>query len=456
MAKVLAPPDWDELFNEVVKRGPARLGRIFSTANPVDPKGRYLHWDEMWRREPPDGLTLKEWWFGTVNSRNALARNLPLKGVNGDPFRFSNVDPVQAMVHRIDQQASGRIDTEDALTAIQSRDRYLVSSLLAEEAITSSMLEGAATTRRVAREMLQTERQPRNHSERMILNNYRAVSAAGQLADQETPLTPDDVLELHRIVTSGTLVDEADAGRLQEPGEDRVIVAGDDNKVLHIPPAAEELPERLEQLCAFANGESDEGFLHPVVRAILIHFWVGHDHPFVDGNGRTARALFYWLMLRSGYWLASYFSISTILREAPAQYIRSYLHSETDGNDATYFVIHQLRVIDKAITSLNKYVAKKISEVAEVERVARTVPSLNRRQVAVVKEAHRDPYRIFTIREHQYQEQVTYQTARTDLLGLEQLGLLTRIRMSRTYEFRSSGDIPAALRALAGQAVSVN
>ena len=456
MVKVLTPPDWDELFSEVVESGPSRLSRIFSTANPVDHKGRYLHWDEMWRRDPPDDLTLKEWWFGTVNSRLALARRLPLRGVNGEVFRFSNVDPIQAMVHRIDQQASGRIGTEDALTTIQSRDRYLVSSLLAEEAITSSMLEGAATTRRVAREMLQTKRRPRDHSERMVLNNYRAMLAAQRLADEATPLTPDDVLELHRVVTSETLEDEADAGRLQRPGEERVVVVGDDYKVLHQPPVAEELPERLEQLCVFANGENDEGFLHPVVRAILIHFWIGHDHPFVDGNGRTARALFYWSMLRSGYWLAQYFSISTILRQVPAQYIRSYLHAETDNNDATYFVIHQLKVIDRAITSLNQYVAKKISEVAEVERVARTVPSLNRRQVSVVNEAHRDPYRLFTIREHQNQEQVTYQTARTDLLGLEQLGLLTRTRMSRTYEFRSSGDIPATLRSLGDQAASVN
>ena len=222
MVKVLTPPDWDKLFSEVVESGPSRLSRIFSTANPVDHKGRYLHWDEMWRRDPPDDLTLQEWWFGTVNSRLALARRLPLRGVNGDVFRFSNVDPVQAMVHRIDQQASGRIGTEDALTTIQSRDRYLVSSLLAEEAITSSMLEGAATTRRVAREMLQTKRRPRDHSERMVLNNYRAMLAAQRLAGEATPLTPDDVLELHRVVTSETLEDEADAGRLQRPGEERV------------------------------------------------------------------------------------------------------------------------------------------------------------------------------------------------------------------------------------------
>ncbi|MCY3850879.1 MAG: Fic family protein [Acidimicrobiaceae bacterium] len=447
MVKAIPPPDWHELLTEVVEKNAPRLSHIFTTAKPVDHKGRYLHWDEMRHKDPPEGLTIREWWLGTVYSRQALARNLPLTGTNGSPYRFSNVDPIQAMAHRIDQQASGWIGTEDTFTTIESRDRYLVSSLLAEEAITSSMLEGAATTRRAAREMLQTKRQPRGHAERMVLNNYNAMQAAEQLATEETSLTPDAVLNLHRVVTDGSLDDDADAGRLQQPGEDRVMVVHHDNRVLHQPPPAEELPERMEQLCAFANAESAEGFLHPVVRAILIHFWLGHDHPFVDGNGRTARALFYWSMLRSGYWLAQYFSISTILREAPAQYIRSYLHAETDDNDATYFVIHQLAVIEKAIASLNEYISKKIAEVAEVDRLLLTVPYLNRRQIAVVNAAHRDPFRSFTIREHQEQERVTYQTARTDLLALEQLGLLTQTRVGRTFEFRSSGDIPATLRA---------
>ena len=425
-----------------------RLSHVFMQANPVDRKGRYLHWDEMRHRTPPGDLTLDEWWLGTAFSRNAFARPLPLYGTNDMPFRFSNVDLVQEMVHRIDQQAGGRIGTDDAVTAIQSRDRYLVSSLVVEEAITSSLLEGAATTRRVAREMLQSRRTPRDHGERMVLNNYNAMLAAEFLASDDTPLTPDEVLGLHRIVTHDTLDDEADAGRLQQPGEERVMVIGDDDKVLHRPPPAEELPMRMEALCAFANGELDEGFLHPVVRAILIHFWMGHDHPFVDGNGRTARALFYWSMLRAGYWLAQYFSISTILRKAPSQYVRSYLKAETDNNDATYFVIYQLEVIERAISSLNQYITNKTVEVAEVEQLALSVPGLNRRQLAVINAAQRDPYRTFTIDEHMSQEKVTYQSARTDLLKLEELGLLTKARVGKRYEFRSSGNLPAQLRTL--------
>lgn len=452
MVKVVPPPNSQALLTEFAK-DPERLFGVLKTAKPIDHKGRYLHWDELRHRQPPDDLTLEEWWFGTAQSRLALARYLPFEDTNGQPFRFSNIDPIQAMVHRIDQGASGRICTEDALTAIQARDRYLLSSLLVEEAINSSILEGATTTRQVAKEMLQTDRRPRDRSERMILNNYRVMQEIARLANDGPPLTTDVILELHRIVTDQTLADPADAGRLQQRGDERVTVISNDNKALHQPPPAEQLPERIERLCAFANGEdqtgdNDQGFLHPVVRAILVHFMLGYDHPFADGNGRTARALFYYSMLRSGYWLAQYFSISTILREAPAQYMRAYLHAETDDNDTTYFVIHQLQVIERAIKSLDQYIARKTTEVAEVEQLALTVPSINRRQSAVINAAHRDPDALFTIHEHQKQHRVTYQTARTDLLDLEQLGLLTRVRVGRQFEFRSSGDLPAALSSL--------
>ena len=100
----------------------------------------------------------------------------------------------------------------------------------------------------------------------MIFNNYLAMRRAEEIAGSGESLVPDHVLELHRIVTDGTLDDESEAGRLQQPGEDRVFVEWD-GELLHRPPPAEELPGRLAQLCVFANGEVGEGFLHPVVES---------------------------------------------------------------------------------------------------------------------------------------------------------------------------------------------
>lgn len=449
MKKPLVPPDVTQLAVGISGEDPQRLFQIVTSGRPVDAKGRYLHWDQMRHRQPPDGLTLEEWWFGTAASRVSQARTLPLTGTDGDPFRLTNIDKIQEMVHRIDQQASGRIQTDEIVASVGSRNRYLVSSLV-EEAITSSLLEGAATTRRVAKELLRTGREPRSTSERMIVNNYLAMRRAVELATSSEPLTPDRVLELHRIVTDRTLDDESEAGRLQRPGEDRVFVDWD-GELLHRPPPAEELPARLKRLCAFANGDVGEGFLHPVVRAVLLHFWIGYDHPFADGNGRTARALFYWSMLRSGYWLAEYISISSILRRSLREYVMSYLHAETDSNDVTYFVIHQLEVLERAIDELRAYLERRVSEVSEVERLLRAVSSLNHRQLAVIGEALRDPDAYFTIAGHERLHRVAYQSARTDLLGLEDLGVFKRVQAGKKFEFWPVDDLSDRLRALADE-----
>ena len=412
---------------------------------PLDPRGRYLHWEQMQSRTPPAGLTLAQWWAGTLFARMAMSRQLPLVSTDGHPFRFSNVDSIQEMVHRIDQKASGQLLADDMVTNLRSSDRYLVSSLV-EEAITSSQLEGASTTRRVAKELLATGREPRNHSEQMILNNYNAMLFAQELATQD--LTPTDVLDLHRIVTEGTLTNPEDAGRLQPPGDVRISVRWDDDRLLHQPPPAEQLPERLAALCHFANEGVSDGFIHPVVEAILIHLWIGYDHPFVDGNGRLARALFYWAMLRRGYWLAQYLSVSSILRKAPGKYAMSYLYTETDSFDATYFVIYQLQVIERSINGLHEYLARKISEIQSIEQMIHGTPNLNNRQLTVIRDALRDPAEPFTIQAQARRNRVTYESARSDLLGLERLGLFSKEKAGKKYVFHSDPDLSEKLRRL--------
>ncbi|HHX82162.1 MAG TPA: Fic family protein [Pseudomonadaceae bacterium] len=210
----------------------------------------------------------------------------------------------------------------------------------------------------------------------------------------------------------------------------------------------------MQRLCDFANAdETTEPFIHPVLRAILLHFMIGYDHPFADGNGRTARALFYWSMARSGYWLMEYTSISHILRKAPSSYIRAYLHAETDSNDTTYFLLHQLRTIRRAIAALHDYVDRSVQEQRDTERLL--APSsalraqLNHRQVALINHALRSPGEDYRVDAHQRSHGVVYQTARTDLLALETLGLLTRGKRGNAYVFRASPDLQERLRNLA-------
>jgi Fic family protein len=440
-----SPPSPQDLVADLGGDTKALLQLVSNPGSAVDSKGRYMHWDDMRSHTPPEGLTHRQWWLSTSTARRAVSRPLPLVSVTGRQFRFSNIDSIQETVHRIDQQASGRIVADDVVTNLRSSDRYLISSL-AEEAITSSQLEGASTTRRVAKEMLATGRKPRDQSEQMIFNNFRAMMVAQDLADER--LTPAEVLRLHRVLTEETL---DSCGRLQTDDDNRIAVFWHNNTLLHRPPPALELPQRLEEMCRFANGESPEGFTHPVVRAIILHFWLAYDHPFEDGNGRTARALFYWAMLHNDYWLTQYLSVSAILRKAPAQYARSFLLTETDDCDITYFVIYQLHIIERAIKSLYEYLGRKITETREIERLLHGSTRLNQRQLRIVRDALRDPGEPFTFAAQARRNAVAHQTARTDMLDMEGLGLLTRTREGKKFVFFAPLDLPKRLRYLGEQ-----
>jgi Fic family protein len=429
-------PTLQELFEKIDLN--ERLPKILESGVSPTVGGEYPHWDDLRHRTPPTGLSAEEWWMGIKFARLNVGRWLPLRGTSGSAFKYCLTDETLATLSWIDQQAGGQILVSEGVTDPSNRSRYLVSSLM-EEAITSSQLEGATSTRKVAKDMLRTGRPPRDRSELMILNNYRAMTRISEVAAR--PLTPDLVYELHRILTEGTLDEPGSAGRPQQPGEPRVGVYDPEGQRVHNPPPADELPSRMDAMCLFANQQAAGGYIHPVVRAILLHLWLAYDHPFEDGNGRTARALFYWSMLSSGYWMFEYLSISRILRAAPTSYAKSFLYVETDELDATYFVLYQTSVIRRAINDLMEYLRRSMREVRQTEQLLRE-STLNHRQIALLTHALTHPDGEYTVLSHSNIHRVTKQSARTDLLDLETRGLLARRQVGKKFVFRPATGLP--------------
>jgi Fic family protein len=433
------PPKLNDLMAEV--KQPERMMELFSLLREAKVQRHYLHWDKLRRLSPPQGVNHREWWMVQKLSRMDALKTIPLKDAVQRPFQFAVTELILEELHQIDLGAGGLVSIPEPITNPQTRDRYLVSSLM-EEAITSSQLEGAVTTREVAKEMILSGRKPRDNSEQMILNNYATMQRIRAL--KTSPLSLELVFEIHRLVTEKTLDDPTAAGRFRRADEKRVV--GDDfGEVYHTPPPAEELMERMALMCAFANGEMPGHFVHPAVRAIILHFWLAYDHPFVDGNGRTARALFYWAMLHSGYWLFEFISISNILRKAPMKYGRSFLYTETDDNDLTYFIIAQTQVIRHAVRELHAYIERKTADLKDVESHMRALDLLNHRQVEIVRNALKHPGQRYTFASHQKCHNVVYQTARTDLLDLGERGVLEKRKKGKQMVFVAPADLSARL-----------
>jgi Fic family protein len=434
-------------LSELLTQESAHLSKILSASIGPTPIGKYLHWDNLRHRAPPEGLTNEQWWTGVRFARLGLERNLPLIDKKGKPFTFSMPPLVTEYLHDIDSRGSGRIAMPSEVSNPETKTRFLVRSLM-EEAITSSQLEGASTTRKRAMEMFRLGKRPADKSEQMIFNNMRGMEFIRQ--NQDKQLTLELVLAIHTEMMQDT-IEEKDLGRLQTLDDERVnVISIDTQKVVHEPPSADQLPDRLQAMCDFANGVGETEFIHPVIRAIVLHLWLAYDHPFEDGNGRTARALFYWSMLNSGYWLFEFISISSILRQASGQYARAYLYTETDANDATYFIVHQLRTIKTALHKLERYLEKKTKEIRQTENLLQGVDWLNYRQLALLSHALRKPHADFTINSHKVSHRIAYATARADLLSLVKIGLLEQRTIGIAMHF-TAGDALLELLANASQ-----
>jgi Fic family protein len=247
-------------------------------------------------------------------------------------------------------------------------------------------------------------------------------------------------------VTEKTLPENCkDAGGRFRRDDEKRFVGDDFGAVFHEPPPARELEQRLKAMCDFANAKTPDYFIHPVIRAIILHFWLAYDHPFVDGNGRTARALFYWAMLHNGYWLFEFISISTILRKAPVRYGQSFLHTETDENDVTYFIVEQTKVMQKAIAELHAYIDRKSLELKQLESQIQALDFFNHRQVDLIRHALKHPYSHYTVESHRNSHNVVYQTARTDLLDLHTRGVLEKQIVGKKLMFGVVKDLTEKL-----------
>jgi Fic family protein len=439
------PPPWPEILQKV--NDPTRIAGLMELVR-LEPSSRsYLHWDKLRRYAKPKDYSSEEWWLALKLQRIGILKPIPLKDQFGRPFQFCIPDLVMESLHQIDVGAGGSLGLREPIINPQTRNQYLVRSLM-EEAITSSQLEGAVTTREEAKEMIRSGRSPRTVDEQMILNNYATMQRITELRNEA--LTPELVLKLHRLVTDKTL-DKPDAAGRYRHEDEKILVIDNYGEVFHSPPPAAEVEGTMKLMCEFANGKSPDYFVPPVLRAIILHFWLAYDHPFVDGNGRTARALFYWAMLKEGCWLFEFISISSILRRAPVKYARSFLYTETDANDLTYFIVAQTTVIQKAIQDLHLYIDRKTAEVQELESHLRALDSFNYRQVNLIRHALKHPNQSYTIQSHKTSNNVAYQTARTDLLDLHLRKVLEQRKRGHQMIFSVPQDLAGRLRTMGSE-----
>lgn len=379
----------------------------------------YLYWDKL--KYKAKNCTPEDLWKA-IKFQRYLKSNTISFGTYS--FHYIITDYLQRALHLFDLHIGGNLSSNIGI-AETDKTKFVISSII-EEAISSSQMEGANTTRKKAKEMIQKEQKPKNKSERMIMNNFITMKHISQYKNDE--ITLQNILNIHKLISNKTLQNNEDEGRLRD--NDEVYVVNHLNsEVVHTPPLRTELEELINDLCLFCNNES-ETFIHPIIKGCIVHFMIGWIHPFTDGNGRTARAIFYWYMLKKGYWLTEYLSISKIIKDTKVQYEKAYLYTEIDDNDLSYFITYHIKTMEKAFEALKNYINRKQKEVFQAAKFLQ-IPNVNDRMAQVLKIVHDDSDRVLNTKEIESRFNISNFTARSDLKMLVELGFLEIVQVNK-------------------------
>ena len=403
-------------------------GKMLEIVNKINETFEY--WDTVKYKMCPDGCTPRQLWTYVKAAR--VKSMMSVWDKYGITLTLTN--QMQRMCHEIDMNWGGSWGT-DSIIGDENKEQYLVGSLM-EEAIYSSQMEGAATTRKVAKEMLRKKMTPKDKSQQMISNNYQTIQFI--VSHKDAPLTPELLLQVHQLMTEHTMQNPQESGCFRS-NNDVVVENGITHETVHTPPSYEEIPNFVEDLCCFFNEQDAPQFIHPIIRGIIIHFMVAYVHPFADGNGRTARALFYWYMLKQGYWLTEYLSISRVIAKSKKSYEKAFLYTEADGMDMGYFVAYNMRVLQQSFKQLQDYIKRKQEEKRAANSFLR-IGNINARQAQIVKMFADDSNLVVTIADLQAKFLVSPTTAKSDVVGLMNMGVLSEISFNKVKKGYIKGE----------------
>ena len=412
------PPKFERDFNQLKTEVLFRLVSSHEVFQKIEKD--YLYWDKIKYLEIINFENVDIW--NLVKSKRNFNRDL-IKIDN--VLTFYNVNKfLQSKLQYLDFNYGAGLQKEQLLSELE-KQQYLKNALM-EEAVFSSMIEGATTTRVKAKEMLRKNKKPKTHSEQMILNNYKTIQYISENKNEDISI--EKLYELHQLVTENTL-EEENVGVFRKSNDVNVVneITGE---IAHIPPKFERLDGLMKSFVEFFNPKDDEYFIHPIIKASILHFLIGYIHPFVDGNGRTARAIFYWYLLKNGYWLTEYLSISRVIMQTKTQYEKAYLYTEIDDMDVTYFIHYQVKVLIKAFEDLKGYVAKKKKEEIKLVKFLQ-LEGINERQAEILYKLERKENKSFTVKEIENTYAVTNQTARTDIEELVEKGFLKKVAINK-------------------------
>jgi len=304
----------------------------------------------------------------TLNKRISNLVEIPLLGKDTQYLKIlnPNVPYMKLLIHQINEEYNE--------VNIATKTNYIE-----EEAFSTCVIEGARTTiadtLRIAKGST-----PRNKSEQMVFNSIRGINLIKSL-DLKSWNIEQGILDIWRIITTNAMDNSELCGNKYRAGQVYVLDAF--QKIRFTPPAYTEIQWRMDSLFDFIKNTE----IHPLIAAIIVHYYFVYIHPFCDGNGRMARLLITQYLVKNGYDKFGYISLTTEVFKNSKGYYESLENSENAYNDITFFILYYLGIMYKALINANKGFGAKLED---------TQDNLNKRQVKCVRYLKENPANFIT------------------------------------------------------------
>lgn len=376
----------------------------------------YLPKEEIAYRLPL-ATSIAAFWPEELNYRKQSVQKLPLASWDGHPYWYALTEKLTAAG---DQFVAVARDE-----AIASLPQYAHDEGVMDEAYFSSVIEGAYSTRQSAHELLASNEPPQNRNEQMIYNNYHALRFV--LEHLDGPINEAVILEIARILIANTLEEGVTSG-YRDAG---VQVVSGRQEIVYVAPEAQYVRPMMNALLNYIADPT----VHPVIKACVAHIYFVTIHPFFDGNGRTARALSYMILLKAGYHFIRQFPISGILMQERSRYYKAIRAAQDpeNGYDFTYFLEYYAAMLEKSVEGIHAHVAK----AKQLEHLALELGQGEEggRQLRGMKWLIQEDISTITTEAWRKKFKVSFETARQDLHHLQDLGALKMRTVGRKHFF---------------------
>lgn len=208
------------------------------------------------------------------------------------------------------------------------------------------------------------------------ISNQQINKSANQLIIDESL-----ILQLHKMTVDRILPPEK-CGKFRET---QVVVKNSlSGEVSFRPPLSTEMPKLMEELLQFIN-DKDKDDIHPVLKAGIVHYELVRIHPFVDGNGRVARALSTLFLFLEGYDIRKFFSLEEYFDSDALDYYQALRSVENSQGNLTVWLEYFTKGLSIELSKIKEKVENISIDAHLKEKLGGKPVMLTDRQIKIIE-----------------------------------------------------------------------